>query len=275
MKAAAEPVVQAETSALTGQGNAQTGNGQGGQDPNARFGAQSQTANTVSLAPTPPAEGEGAPAQTAKQPGDAFAAILAAQSQASGATEAAAPETRPVAGVTGLTGMQGAEKAAPTQTTQALRAPRVPMPAQVLDQINVQIDKAVKEGADTVKIQLRPLDLGRIEIKLDVGTDGKVAATVTADKPETLAMLQKDSRGLEKALEDAGLKPDSSATSFNLRGGEQQQQQQAADRNGDQGRSARNRGRDFGADEDLVAATQIQASVARAASGRSGVDISV
>lgn len=277
--AAADTVVQPETIPPAGQGNPQTGAGQGGQDPNARFGAQSQAADTPSLAPAPPAEGDSAQAQqvNAKQPADAFAAILAAQSEASGAADAAAPETRPVAGLTALTGAQAADKATPAQTAPAVRTPRVPMPAQVQDQINVQIDKAVKEGSDTVKIQLRPLDLGRIEIKLDVGTDGKVAATVTADKPETLAMLQKDSRGLEKALEDAGLKPDSSSTSFNLRGGEQQpqQQQQAADSNGGQGRSARNRGREFGTDEDLLAAAQIQASVTQAASGRSGVDISV
>jgi flagellar hook-length control protein FliK len=180
-----------------------------------------------------------------------------------------------VAGLSGLTGTQAADKTATTQTTQAVRGPRVPMPAQVLDQISVQVDKAVKDGNDTVKIQLRPLDLGRIEIKLDVGSDGKVSATVTADKPETLAMLQKDSRGLEKALEDAGLKPDSSATSFNLRGGEQQQN---ADRNADQGRSGRNRGQggQFGGDaDDLAAAAAIQAAATRTAGGRSGVDISV
>jgi len=262
-----------------GQGSGQSGAGHNGQDPNPRFGAQAQQDNAaVSLAPAPPAEGEAVPAQTAKQPGDAFAAILAAQSEASGAGEAAAPEARPVANLTGLAGTQAADKAAAqTAPAQAVRVPRVPMPTHVLDQINVQISKAVKEGSDTVKIQLRPLDLGRIEIKLDVGTDGKVTATVTADKPETLAMLQKDSRGLEKALEDAGLKPDSSTTSFNLRGGEQQQQQQAADRNADQGRSGRSRGqgRDFGADADLLATAPIQTGASRISNGRSGVDISV
>ncbi|MBI3446376.1 MAG: flagellar hook-length control protein FliK, partial [Magnetospirillum sp.] len=140
-------------------------------------------------------------------------------------------------------------------------------------QVSVQIDKQVKDGADTIKIQLKPYELGKIEVKLEVATDGRVTATVTADKPETLAMLQKDSKGLEKALEDAGLKPDSSATSFNLRGGEQQQN---ADRGNNNQRSRRQRGRgEMGTDATLASAAGIQAAQSRTLGGRSGVDISV
>ena len=42
---------------------------------------------------------------------------------------------------------------------------------------------------------------------------------VNADRPETLEALQRDARGLERALQDAGLRTDSNSLSFNLRGG--------------------------------------------------------
>ena len=38
-----------------------------------------------------------------------------------------------------------------------------------------------------------------------------------ADRPETLDMLQRDARVLERALNDAGLRADSGGLSFNLR----------------------------------------------------------
>ena len=41
-----------------------------------------------------------------------------------------------------------------------------------------------------------------------------------ADKPETLDLLQKDSRFLERALQDAGLKTDNNSLSFNMQGKE-------------------------------------------------------
>ena len=54
-------------------------------------------------------------------------------------------------------------------------------------------------------------------MRLDVASDGRVAATVVADRSETLEMLRNDSRGLERALQDAGLRSDAGNLSFNLR----------------------------------------------------------
>lgn len=202
-----------------------------------------------------------------------FAAILAAQVEAS-VTDEAAPEQRSVIGLAGVGGAQAADKASAGQAAQsAARTPRTPLQAQVMEQVSVQIDKQVKDGADTIKIQLKPHELGKIEIKLEVSSDGRVSATVTADKPETLAMLQKDAKGLEKALEDAGLKPDSAATTFSLKGGEQQQN---ADRNNNaRSRRGRNRGSANGEDGQLAGAGAAQATRSRTLGGRSGVDISV
>ena len=45
---------------------------------------------------------------------------------------------------------------------------------------------------------------------------------VSIERPETFELLQRDARGLEKALQDAGLKTDSGSLSFNLKGEEEQ-----------------------------------------------------
>ena len=89
----------------------------------------------------------------------------------------------------------------------------------VIQQIVVNIAKAIQGGTDRIIIQLKPAALGRVEVKLEVTADGRVQAVVTADRPETLEALQRDARGLERALQDAGLRTDSNSLSFNLRGG--------------------------------------------------------
>ena len=86
------------------------------------------------------------------------------------------------------------------------------------NQIAVQIQKAVSEGVDHIRIQLKPAELGRVEVKLEVTEDGRAMAVVTADRSDTLDLLQRDARGLQQALEDAGLRTDSNSLSFNLRG---------------------------------------------------------
>jgi flagellar hook-length control protein FliK len=88
------------------------------------------------------------------------------------------------------------------------------------DQVAVQIQKAVGAGKDHLRVRLHPAELGQIDISLKVRHDGTIRAIVTADRPETFDLLQRDSRGLERALQDAGLKTDSGSLSFNLRGGE-------------------------------------------------------
>ncbi|RAU21632.1 flagellar hook-length control protein FliK [Paramagnetospirillum kuznetsovii] len=217
-----------------------------------------------------PAVSNAAPTDQVADDFRAFSAVLAAQVEASTQEVNTTSEQRPNTTIAAVGPTQAADKPSATQAAApTARAPRVPLQQQVMEQVSVQIDKAVKDGADTVKIQLRPYDLGRIEIKLEV-IDGHVSASVTAEKPETLALLQKDAKGLEKALEDAGLKPDASATSFSLKNGEQQN-------NADRGHNnqRRGRGRGTGQAEETAAIGASQAAQPRRSGGRSGVDISV
>ncbi len=92
----------------------------------------------------------------------------------------------------------------------------------VANQVAVEIQKAFNTGKDQIRIRLNPAELGQIDVSLKVRNDGTIKAIVTIDRPETFDLMQRDARGLERALQDAGLKTDSGSLSFNLRGGDQQ-----------------------------------------------------
>jgi len=111
-----------------------------------------------------------------------------------------------------------------TQTqaqSQANQTQRAPLPTQsVVDQVSVKITKALQNGTDRITVQLKPADLGRVEVKMELTTDGRVMAVVTAEKQDTLDLLRRDASELQKALAEAGLKTDAGDLAFNLRGQE-------------------------------------------------------
>ncbi len=112
----------------------------------------------------------------------------------------------------------------PTLAAQATpprpAAPHVPLPA---DQVAVQIAKAAEDGLDRIRLQLRPAELGRVEVQMEVGQDGRLHALITADRPDTLQTLQRDARLLEQALQNAGFDLGSGDLSFR-QGGDRQDQ---------------------------------------------------
>ncbi len=94
----------------------------------------------------------------------------------------------------------------------------------VEEQVSVNIRQALDDGADQIIIRLNPPELGKLHIKMDIAQDGRAHVVVTADNKDTFDMLQRDARGLERALGDAGVKTDSGSLQFDLRGQSQQQQ---------------------------------------------------
>jgi flagellar hook-length control protein FliK len=120
----------------------------------------------------------------------------------------------------GSTTSSHASYASVTEAVSTGKAPHATPPA--FDQVAVQVAKAAAEGIDKINIKLKPATLGQIEVQLEIASDGRIHAVIAADKPETLDLLQRDARALERALGDAGLRTDSGSLSFNLRGqGEQ------------------------------------------------------
>lgn len=86
------------------------------------------------------------------------------------------------------------------------------------EQVALRIHKAVGGGQARISIKLHPAELGRIEVKLAWSDDGLMRAMISADKGETLELLQRDSRALERTLQDAGIKTDQGSLSFEARG---------------------------------------------------------
>ena len=104
--------------------------------------------------------------------------------------------------------------------------PQLSKPPVPMEQISVKIQKAIHQGADRINIKLHPAHLGRVEVRMDIGRDGQLSAIILAEKPETLDLLQKDVRGLERALQQAGLDTNSNSFNFGLKNNGAQQPSQ-------------------------------------------------
>jgi flagellar hook-length control protein FliK len=78
------------------------------------------------------------------------------------------------------------------------------------------------DGTRHFDIRLDPPELGRVDVRLTVDDAGKAQAALAVEKPQTLALLQKDSTHLERALKDAGLDLSQNGLSFSLKGQQQQ-----------------------------------------------------
>ncbi|UUX50506.1 flagellar hook-length control protein FliK [Nisaea acidiphila] len=137
----------------------------------------------------------------------------------------------------------GSERAANAQEA------RQPLPGAAAEQVKVKLVKAAQGGLDRIKMQLNPSELGKVEVRLEFGSDGGVRGIVTVEKPETLSLLQRDARQLEQALQDAGFKTGGDSLEFQMRGGDTNGRQQFA---GDGNGSLSNAGGDLAADEEQL-----------------------
>ncbi|HEX3709417.1 MAG TPA: flagellar hook-length control protein FliK, partial [Pseudolabrys sp.] len=91
--------------------------------------------------------------------------------------------------------------------------------------IAIEIAGKALAGKNRFEIRLDPPELGRIEVRLDVDRDGNATTHMVADRADTLDLLRRDSSGLERALQDAGLKTGDNGLQFSLRDQSMSQQQ--------------------------------------------------
>ena len=171
-------------------------------------------ANATATATVTPLGG-GASAATAGGDGGAYDAD-AGTGNGGGAASAG-----PATGTNAMAGLETAKGANPYSFASQLSAARAAnggtagLPTAV-EQVMLQLSRNVKSGNDQMSLQLHPAELGQINIKLSINADGKVQGTVTASNPATLELLSKDSKGLERALQDAGLTTDTGGLQFSL-----------------------------------------------------------
>ena len=154
------------------------------------------------------------------------------------------------------------------QTAQLQAAASAPGVLPTSAAIAIEIAARAREGSHQFDIRLDPPELGRIDVRLNVEKSGEVSTRLTVDRPETLDLLQRDARGLERALQSAGLKTEDGSLQFSLR-------HQAPDGSGQQAQNGADPvpAATFGDEEEAASAAPEQYQWA--ARLRGGVDIRV
>ena len=118
----------------------------------------------------------------------------------------------------GLGGLTGQNSALNSMGLMGGR-PDAALGGQIAKQLNVNITRAVKAGDSQFSMRMDPPELGRITVKLTFGQSGLVKSQVIAERPETLELLQREVRGLERAVEAGGHKSEPGGISFSLDSG--------------------------------------------------------
>jgi flagellar hook-length control protein FliK len=106
----------------------------------------------------------------------------------------------------------GKAAAPPATFPAAPVVPNVPIGA-----VPIEIGLKALAGVNHFQIRLDPAELGRIDVNLDIDTDGTITARLTVDRVETLSLIQRDARTLERAFEQAGFKPSEGGVDLSLR----------------------------------------------------------
>lgn len=83
--------------------------------------------------------------------------------------------------------------------------------------VPIEIGLRALAGSKRFDIRLDPPELGRVDVNLEISEKGEVSAKLVVDRVETLHLLQRDARTLERAFEQAGLKPSDSGVDITLR----------------------------------------------------------
>ena len=104
-----------------------------------------------------------------------------------------------------------------------------PMPARQLAPVVVSL--ALGRGDEALTIALDPVELGRVEVSIGQGKEAG-QLRIVAERPETLALLQRDQRELDRALNQAGLGDMARSLSFSLASDQGRQQQYGAQEKG-------------------------------------------
>lgn len=112
---------------------------------------------------------------------------------------------------------QATANTANTANTQGAALDSAPQFRPLAGQLAIHLAQAIQKGVSRFTIRLHPAELGRVDVRLDVAYDGRVTALISTERQEALDLLQRDSRHLERSLQDSGLKADSNSLSFSLR----------------------------------------------------------
>ena len=163
-----------------------------------------------------------------------------------------------------------AEASAAARAAAPPPAPLPSTPPLPLGAVPMTIGLRSLKGSSQFEIRLDPVDLGRIDVTLDIDRDaGGASARLVVDRPETLALLRRDADSLQQALTQAGFAPGPGGISLSLRG------EGSEGGNGEAGTQGRDGGRPSrGGTGDADAAAPLDGAV-RALRRLGGLDIRI
>ena len=185
------------------------------------------------------------------------------------ATNAGADAPKAAANLAQSGALPAPAQTAAAATTAAAAAQQAPQAVAVpLSGVAVEIAGKAAAGKNQFEIRLDPPELGRIEVHIAVDHDGNVTSRMIADRQDTLDLLRRDAGGLERALQDAGLKTSDNGLQFSLRDQSAYQQNQQQD-------SASGNNSHIVVDDDAIPADIAPRSYGRLAGLGSGLDIQV
>ena len=130
-----------------------------------------------------------------------------------------APAGEAAPGIVGPPAPAGAPATAlPTTLTEPPRAAPPAPPARQIAPLATALASGTRDGeAARISVSLDPGELGRVEISVE-RSGGQTAIRVTAERAETLALLQRDQRELGQSLTQAGVDESGRSISFSLSG---------------------------------------------------------
>ena len=100
---------------------------------------------------------------------------------------------------------------------QAQTRPGPHVDAAAAARLAKDIARQASNGSRRFEIRMDPPELGKVEVRLEIGADKKAHAILLAERPETLNDLKQAARALERALSESGLDLQQDSLQFGLR----------------------------------------------------------
>jgi len=165
--------------------------------------ASTDASATTPAPPIPPATAQGRPA--AEAAARASTAVAADQPTVNAPAASTAPTPTPVAvspvASAAVPAAAAHSAAAPAPTGTGTAGSAVPQ----LDTIANAVRLASLGNGRSLTVSLSPRELGKVEISVSRQDSGPAAVTLAVERPETLALLRRDTPALQSALDQAGL----------------------------------------------------------------------
>ena len=119
------------------------------------------------------------------------------------------------------------EVSSPSPPSSSAQAP-VPLDRAFSERVGLALVQRVSEKGQELVLRVEPAELGRVHVRLSFDEQGSLRATLAADSPAVVEVLQRESGTLERALTDAGVRTDAQSFRFDRGGTGHGGQQQPA-----------------------------------------------